>query len=345
LESISQAYASKSNTDLEKARVLPPASIMSIPDRLVITYKQIPYQEGYASLLESYPDARPWYASQGKFDAIILVKKSKIASNDRLRLYWYDLFSDTTTLIFDKMVIQKNQMEMLDEIGRALLSKTAGPEYGILIFDNYSSSVAIEVNGEPLLIKDRQALLLSGEYSVSLGGKPYITKQISLNVLPNSITHVSASLDRVEAGDIHLLSTLGNVHWFVDGSFRDVTGDLSISSSMVPLVVVAQKQGFASKTLQVQKPVKEIVVTLQPEWMTRSALLREEQMLFYKSFRNTMLVFGLYVASITLSHTFEVASPLWQPLQVATSGFALVSSLHTIMNLASYVALAGSGIR
>jgi len=114
---------------------------------------------------------------------------------------------------------------------------------------------------------------------------------------------------------------------------------------MIPLVIVAQKQGFASKTLQVQKPVNEIGVTLQPQWMTRSSLVQEEQMLFYTSFRNTMLIFGLYVASITLSKTFEVANPLWQPLQVATSGFAIVSTMHTIMNLASYVALAGSGVR
>jgi len=345
LVSISLAYASKSEKDLERARGIPLETNMSIADSLAVTYKQIPYQEGYATLLASYPDARPWFACKEKLDAIIFVKKSKIASNDRLRIYWYDLFSDSTTLIFDQMVVQKVQMEMQDEIGSALLSKTAGPEYGLLIFDQYSSSISIEVNGESLLIKDRQALLLSGEYSVSLGGELYVPKQMTIQILPNSITHVPASLERIEAGDIHLFSPLGKVSWFVDGSLQETSGELSISSSMVPLVIVAQKEGFASKTLQVQKPVNEIEVILQPEWMTRSSLVQEEQKLFYKSLRNTMLFFGLYVASVTLSNTFDKGNPLWQPLQVATSGFALVSTLHTIMNLASYVALAGSGVR
>jgi len=343
--SISLAYATKSEVNLQKSREIPLEPILSIPDRLAINYRQIPYQAGYAKLLESFPEALPWYASQEELDAIVLVKKSRIASNDRLRLYWYDLFTDTTTLIFDKVVLQNEQREMLNEIGGALMSKTAGPEYGLLIFDDYSSSVDLKVNGEPILIKERQALILSGEYSVSLGGELYIPRQISIKVIPNSIIHVPASLERADAGNIHLFSTLGNVQWFVDGSFQDSTGELSISSSMIPLVIVAQKQGFASKTLQVQKPVNEIGVTLQPEWMTRSSLVQEEQMLFYTSFRNTMLIFGLYVASITLSKTFEVANPLWQPLQVATSGFAIVSTMHTIMNLASYVALAGSGVR
>ncbi len=345
LESISSAYASKSEKDLEKARELLPDSITTISDRLPVTYKQISYQKGYAKLLENFPDSRFWYASQEKLDALVLINKTKLASNDRIRLYWYESFSDTTTLIFDRVLVQREPSEMQEEIGTALLAKTAGPKYGLLIFDNYTSSVSVDINGEPLILKDRQELFPSGEYTVSLGGELYIPNQIEITLLPNTIMHVSASLERAELGDIHLSSTLGKVNWFVDGSFRDTRCDLTISSSMVPLVIVAQKEGFSSKTLQVQKPVQEISVSLQPKWMSSSALLQEEQKGFYKSLRNTMLVFGLYVASTTLSQTFDEANPLWQPLQVATSGFALVSTLHTIMNLASYVALASSGIR
>ncbi|NBK20953.1 MAG: hypothetical protein EOM68_02880 [Spirochaetia bacterium] len=345
LASITLAYASKSEQALKKAGELQPESTPSLANRLAITYREIPYEEGYARLLESYPKARPWFASRENLDAIVFVKTSKIASNDRLRLYWYDPFSDTTTVVFDQVVVRQDQGAMQEALGKALLSKTAGPGYALLIFDDYSSSVSIEANGEMLNITGRQALVPSGEYSLSLGGELYVPTQLSLKVLPNSITHVPSSLKRLEAGDIRLFSTLGKVNWYVDGSFEDYTGALSISSSMVPLVIVAQKQGFASKTLQVQKPVKEIGVTLHPQWMASPSLVREEQTLFYTSLRNTLLFFGLYVASTTLSETFDVANPLWQSLQVATSGFAIVSTLHTIMNLASYVALASSGVR
>lgn len=345
IASIALAYASKSEQALEKAGEVQPVLPIQIAEVLAVTHTTFPYQMGYAKLLESYPKARTWFASKQKLDALIFVKKSKIASNDRIRLYWYDSFSDATTLFFDQVVFQQDQLMLQEKIGGALLSKTAGPDYGLLVFDNYSSSVAIKVNGEKLDVTDRKALLKNGEYSISLGGELYIPKELSVTVLPASITVVPASLKRAEAEDINLFSTLGKVNWYVDGSFEDYTGSLSISSSMVPLVIVAQKQGFASKTVQVQKPVRKIELTLHPQWMTSSSLVREEQTLFYKSLRNTMLFFGLYVASSTLSRTFEVANPLWQPLQVATSGFALVSTLHTIMNLASYVALASSGVR
>ena len=345
LQGISSAYASKSENALEKAREVQLQMTDSIADRLPVSYKQIPYTKGYAKLLSSYPDARSWYASREKLDALVLINTTKLSSNDRIRLYWYEIFSDTTTLIFDRVLVNKTPLEIQEEIGRALLARTAGPKYGLLIFDNYTSSIGIDINSEPLVLKDGQELLLFGDYTISLGGELYVPAQIEISLLPNTITHVPSTLKRAELGDIRLSSTLGKVQWFVDGAFRDTSVDLSISSSMVPLVIVAQKEGFASKTLQVHKPVQEISVSLHPEWMTSSALLQEEQRDFYKSLRNTMLVFGLYVASITLSQTFEEANPLWQPLQVATSGFALVSTLHTIMNLASYAALASSGVR
>ncbi|MBI9093269.1 MAG: hypothetical protein JEY71_00140 [Sphaerochaeta sp.] len=345
LQGISSAYASKSAKDLEKAREMPPQIRGTLSDRLPVTYRQIPYQKGFAKLLASYPDARSWFASQEKLDALVLINTTKLASNDRIRLYWYEIFSDTTTLIFDRVLVNRTTLDMQEEIGRALLAKTAGPKYGLLIFDNYTSSIRIDINSEPLVPKGGQELLPFGDYTISLGGELYVPAQIEISLLPNTIAHVSSTLERAELGDILLSSTLGKVQWFVDGSFRDTSVDLSISSSMVPLVIVAQKEGFASKTLQVYKPVQEISVSLQPQWMTSSALLQEEQKGFYKSLRNTMLIFGLYVASATLSQTFEEANPLWQPLQVATSGFALVSTLHTIMNLASYAALASSGVR
>ncbi len=342
---ISLAYAAKSESDLEKARGLTPDPIGTISATLPVRYTQIPYEKGYGDLLTSYTDARPWFASKEGLDALILLNKTKIASHDRIRLYWYDLFSDTTTLIFDQVVMEKDLMDMTEEIGVALLSKTAGPEYGLLVFDDYDSSVSVLLDGESLDIKEGQALIPAGQYTLSLGGELYIPKQIPTTILSNTIMHIPSSLERKAGEDMLLTSSLGKVNWYVDGGLLDTACDLNLSTSMVPLVIVAQKQGFSSKTLQVKKPVQRIEVSLQPEWMSRSSLQQEEQSNFYASFRNTLLYFGLYVASITLSQTFEVANPLWQSLQVATSGFALVSTMHTIMNFASYVALAGSGVR
>lgn len=345
LKSISSAYASKSEKDLEKAKEAILAPAFSQQNRLSVIYEEIPYHEGYAKLLNNFSDSRSWYASQNNLDALLLLKKTKIASNDRIRLYWYDVFSDTTTMIFDKVSLTTDFSEMQEEVGSALLTRTVGKEYGLLVFDNYNSSLVVEANGEPLPVKGSQAVLPTGEHLVSLSRDGYTPRQVQLDILPNAITHIGTTLQHSDLGDIHFSSSMGRVNWYVDGDFLENRCDLSLNASLLPLVVVAQKEGFASKTLQVHKAAKEIEVSLKPEWMTQALLIQEEQRAFYKSLRNTMLVFGLYVASSTLSSTFDMGNPLWQPLQIATSGFALVSTLHTIMNLVSYASLASSGVR
>ena len=345
LKEISSAYASKSEKKLEKALLPLDEAKPSFSSRLSITYREIAIQKGYPHLLDTFAESRPWFASQEAVDALLLIKQTKLASNDRLRIYWYDLFTDTTSLIFDQVVVKNDPLLLQEEIGKALLATTTGPEYGLLIFDDYSSSTLIKANKEVLDVKGGQVLLPSAQYVLDVTADLHMPAELLVTVRPNTFTYVSTALERIQLEDMRLSSPQGKVSWFVDGVLYGTNCDLSISASLVPLVVVLQKDGFSSKTLQIQKPFEQIMVPLQPEWMERSTLLEERQRGFYKSLRNTMLVFGLYVASSTLSETFEEANPLWQPLQVATSGFALVSTLHTIMNLASYAALASSVIR
>ncbi len=345
LKEISSAYASKSEQRLETALKVPDYAKPRLSDRVSVTYREIPLQKGYHHLLNSFPGSRSWFASQHGLDALLLIQQSKLAANDRLRIYWYDLFTDTTHLIFDQVVIGGDTSVLQEEVGKALLAKTTGPEYGLLIFDDYSSSTLIEANGEALAVQGGQVLLPFGQYTLNMTQAFHEPALLSITVMPNTITHISSALNRIPLKEMRLSSPQGKVSWFVDGVLYGNRCELSISASLVPLVVVAQKEGFSPLTLQIQKPFEQIEVPLQPEWMERTSLLESRQEGFYKSLRNTMLVFGLYVASSTLSETFEVANPLWQPLQVATSGFALVSTLHTIMNLASYAALAGTGIR
>ncbi|MDY0288008.1 MAG: hypothetical protein RBR15_04195 [Sphaerochaeta sp.] len=344
-ESISSAYGSKSEKELEKA-LLPLPRATTVPsDRVPIIYREVPLEKGYSALLSSFPESRSWFASREKLDALVLVHQTRIASKVRLRLYWYDLFTDTTTPVLDQVVVQDLPQKMQEEIGSALLAKSAGGQYGLLILDGYTSSLSIEVDGQPLTLQGGQALLISGEYTLEMSREGFIPSQSVVTVGAQAITRIPVSLERIPMGEMHLFSSQGKVSWFVDGLLADTSCSLSLAASLVPLVVVAQKEGFSGKTLQIQKPFQEREVLLEPGWMADSSLLMQRQGDFYASLRNTMLIFGLYVASSTLSQTFDVANPLWQSLQVATSGFALVSTLHTIMNLASYVALASTGVR
>ncbi len=345
LERVSAAYASKSEKSLEKALVPLPVPEFPLLARLPITYKAFSPPKGYPLLLDTFDQSRQWFASKEGLDALLLLKQTKIASRDRIRLYWYDLFSDTTSLIFDQVVIDQGEQRLQEAIGSALLARSAGSGYGLLIFDNYTSSLTIEANGLPLSIEEGAILLPVGEYSLLIQGEGFLSKEMSVTVSAKSILHIPTALERKAGEEMQLFSPLGKVSWYVDGLLYGEGSSLSLGSSLIPLVVVAQKEGFASKTLQIQKPFKSIEVMLKPQWMAEPLLLQQRQKDFYTSLRNTMLVFGLYVASSTLSQTYDVANPLWQSLQVATSGFALVSTLHTIMNLAQYASLASSGVQ
>ncbi len=344
-ESISSAYRSKSEKDLQKALLSLPESTKVPSDSLPIIYRDVPLEKGYSALLSSSPDSRSWFASREKLDAFVMVQQTRIASKIRLRLYWYDLFTNTTTPVFDQVVLQDIPQQLQEEIGGALIAKSAGDQYGLLILDGYTSALSIEADGQPLPLQGGQALLNSGEYTLTISREGFIPSQSVVTVEAKAITRIPVVLERIPMGEMHLFSSQGKVSWFVDGLLVDTTCSLSLSASLVPLVLVAQKEGFSSKTLQIQTPFQEREVLLEPEWMADTSLLQKRQRDFYASLRNTMVIFGLYVASSTLSQTFDRANPLWQPLQVATSGFALVSTMHTIMNLASYVALASSGVR
>lgn len=344
-ETISLSYAKHSPLELEKASKAELPALVEPPYPLGVTYRTFPFEEKRATMLGTFEASRPWFCSKEGLDALLLIQTTELASVKRIRLFWYDAPSSSTRLIFDQVVVKQDLREKKEDIALALLQRTAGSDASMLVFDQLGPAVRIEANNEDLILSGSHTLVKPGELVLTLSSVGYASRTVSLTVHPGTITHIPGSLKPLDLGSIELVSPFGASNWYVQGSFLGNASSITLGQYSLPMLVVAQKDGFASKTIQLQSPTDSLLVELKPEWMSSVELLEEKQRGFYKSLRNTMLVFGLYVACSTLSETFEVANPLWQPLLVATSGFALVSSLQTIMNLASYASLAGSSVR
>lgn len=340
-EAISKAYAAKSLNQLLKAQQIVPLQGPSIEGQLSIVYEQVPFDQDVALFLSEYEEARQWYASSEGYDALLLVEVQSIASYDRMRLFWYDRFLDTTSPLLDTVIISAYDASLQQAIAMALFAKSTGGGYGYLQIEDGMYNLTITVDDKPFT---QQAVPI-GEHRVRMSKPGFEEQVVTLTILENTLTRVVPELQALVADDVVVRSNTGKVQWFLDGLPLAPDAEITLLDVHYPITLVAKKDGFSSTIISLQNPAKSLDIALKPAWMDDSSLMRNEQEGFYKSLRNTMLIFGLYVASNTASRTFEQASPLWQPLQVATSGLALVSALHTIMNLASYVGLSGSSAR
>lgn len=343
-EKLRVAYADKSFTTVEKIAQEPITKIETYPSSLPISYRKIPHDEKLATLLSSGKEAIEWYCSKENLDALLLLEATDLSKITRIEVLWFDLFSNEVVSIFDRISIDQNFAELEEPLGLALLSKTAG-DVSVIVFDNPVPTLEVKEEGTVVPLDSYLVFLPEGTHLLQLGGVGYLSRSISLDLKKNTITHIDAQLEQEVFDEIKLNSTLGNVDWYINGSFREHSTNLDLKNYALPLIVVAQKEGFSNKTIQTSQTIEYLSFEMKPEWMDDNQLLLDAQKGFYKSLRNTILMFGAYVAIATLANTYEVESPLWQPLLVATSGISLVASLQTIMNLATYTSYAGSGVR
>ena len=344
-EKLSSAYASKSFEMVETVTKEVVTPIENCPPSFPVSYRILAYDEQLSLLLPSNKDAANWYCSKENLDALLLVNISDLSKVTRVEVIWYDLFSNVFISIFDKVSINQNFMDMEESLALSLVSEIVGKDVALIVFDNPIPALLVKTKDNNLILDSPIAFLPVGSHELQLSATGYLSKSISLTLEKNTITHVDAHLEQEVYGPVKLTSGVGNVFWYVNGNRMEKATDFTLEQYSLPLVVVVQKDGFTKKTIQTNQTLKNLTLDLKPYWMNDHKLLLDSQKDFYKSLRNTILMFGMYVASATLAKTYEVGNPLWQPLLVATSGIALVSSLHTIMNLATYTSHAGSGVR
>jgi hypothetical protein len=104
-----------------------------------------------------------------------------------------------------------------------------------------------------------------------------------------------------------------------------------------------EKEGFSRRIIQLDQPVgKPLSLSLLAQELDDALLVKDAQKDFYKRLRNTILLFGAYVGSLSLSKTFAIDNPLWQVGMVGTSSAALVSGVALAMEMARYAAWAGT---
>jgi hypothetical protein len=314
-------------------------------DTFPILYKPLESKVGLASIFASGDQGLEWYCLSNGLDALLLVSSRKISDYSRVIVEYYARDTKARKTIFDQLCLNQNLYPFQENLALSLLKATGRSDVAVISFDNAPVGLEVSANGNPLEIISSKAFVPAGEYELGFSAFAYVGKTLVVEVSPDSVTSVNASLTLNTYGNLYFSSLSGNASWFVDGKPFGFSTGFELQDYTLPLVAAVAKDGFVLKAIQTRKAQDSLAFDLKPLWMDDTNLIGEAQKTFYGSLQRTILLFGIYVACTTLSDTTGFESQVWQPILVATSGFTLVSSVNLIKNLASYAFLARTNNR
>ncbi len=299
-----------------------------------ISYTTVGYNRALAQVLESTDAAQRWYRGREGLDGIITVEIVELGSFDRLIV---TAIEDTPSLLIDHLVQHGSFHQIGEELDRALLSYSTQGEWGALVIEGAPPSVEIHLDGALQQSRTRIFVLPAGQVELSLTSPSYEPLVRSLTVKRGAITNVDATMAASDQKPVAIQSTIGAVHWFVDGIDRGTSLSLSVAKPTYPFTVLATKEGFADRLIALPRGgVPELSITMEGAVSRDKALLLREQEDFYKALRKTILLFGAYVATLAIGESVGFESTVWPPVQVASGAFAMVNLLGFVAQLATY---------
>jgi hypothetical protein len=337
---VHQAYVDEDLEALEEARQETATVLQDTVGVHSIVYQSLDRNPALSPVIEAGTEGMEWYCGNAGLDGLLAVSSEPMDRFDRLVVRFFSMATKEETILLDRLVLEQEPERTELQLAVSMLAAFG---YGDLVpvkLEGMPGGLSVTSDGESLAISRSRLFLSPGVHLLALSAFGYGDKTVSVTVPEDGTATVDASLDPVLYEGLALSSLSGNVAWYVDGEAMGTSTGLYLDSYSLPFSVLATKDGFLPQAVLSTQEVSEIVFDLQPSWMEDKTLSRTTQKDFYAGLRQSIFMFGLYVACTTLSVTNGLESQLWQPLLVTTSGLALVASITTIKNLASYASMA-----
>ncbi len=174
-----------------------------------------------------------------------------------------------------------------------------------------------------------------GGHSLRVLADHYEPLDLSFTVSEGAVTVLEGGLEPLPVGTVTITATP------VDATlslFGVEMPSLPLSASFQGGAVLAtiSKEGFAPTTLQLDGGQDFVSVTLRPQWMADDGRVREAKDRMYRSMRNSLLSFGLYVAMSAIGNIYSDASPWTDAFGVLAGGVAVVNLVDFIYDCISY---------
>lgn len=208
-------------------------------------------------------------------------------------------------------------------------------ELSLVVFDRSAPGLTIRLDGKLVEHTGNMLLLSPGEHTLEVSALGIETERVSISLQPNSIERVSLRLDEREGFALLVTSFSGTAQVSIP-SYGSRQVPVIVESVKAPLVLYARDQGLTFQTLHITKPIEEITLSLQPQWMDPVQGTAREQRSMYASLGRSLLLGGLTILIDSLSRSVTSDPSAWQPVILASAGACAVSLFDTGSRLFAY---------
>lgn len=310
---------------------------------LPVSYTMIAYDQRISSALSKNSQAREWLLSKDNLDGLLLLRSEVLDQFERVRIEFFALNQQEPQLILDRLVGSRRYQELATPLGEALFSFVSQDKQSVLVLSDELRRFSLEVDGKKQESKDGLLFLSPGTHALSFSSASYEPIALQVDLVAGDVKALEVPLQPIIHPPLvlHALSGVGT--WALEGNVLAQSANISLSLPSYPLMITYEKEGFSRRIIQLERPVgKSLSFSSQALVLDDALLVKDAQKDFYKRLRNTILLFGAYVGSLSLSKTFAADNPLWQVGMVGTSSLALVSGVALVMEMARYASWAGT---
>ena len=199
-----------------------------------------------------------------------------------------------------------------------------------LIDIDFPLNGTLYVDSVPTVTYTGKLALLDGKHRLSYIVPGYKTKEIAIFV-DSALTDVDLDLEKQESATLIYSAIPYDAKVYYNGHKLD---GRMISDLDYPFTLTATREGFSTYSLQSLTPITNLTISLKPDWMDSVDLVKNAKSDFYCSLFATLISFGGYVASQTITNL--APSYNLMPVSVVLGGISLVSLVNMVDSMFEY---------
>lgn len=181
----------------------------------------------------------------------------------------------------------------------------------------------------------RLLVMEEGGHRLRIQADHYEPLDLSFSVAEGVVTVLEGGLVPLPEGAVTISATPADATLSLFG-IEMPSLPLSASFQGGAVLATISKEGFAPTTLQLDGSQDFVSVTLRPQWMADEGRVREAKDRMYRSMRNSLLSFGLYVAMSAIGNIYSDAASWTDAFGVLAGGVAVVNLVDFIYDCISY---------
>ena len=250
---------------------------------------------------------------------------------------------DYISLLFNGEVIHSawyNTMTAAEEEGilySLLSSLLLGDGWHLYELDLMPVNAALLVDGKPLEDSSGYIILPDGEHTFHIS--LYGWKEREETLLLTGEESLSFTLEEEEKRNLLVTTYPYSAELYYNGRKRTTK---YLEDVVTPYIITLESPLFDDYSYQERRPYDHITLYQAPLWTESGDFMKEKKSAFYSSLFYTLLSFGGYAASESITNYYS--AQIGNASRVVFTGAVIVSLVNLIQNAVDYYNTAGTGL-